>query len=85
MSECITAVVENGLLRPTEPLELPEGETVQLQVVRHHHEGQNEQRLQEMDAAFRAMWEEARKYPPEWWDEFERDLRENRLNFEERT
>jgi predicted DNA-binding antitoxin AbrB/MazE fold protein len=84
MSECITAVVENGLLRPTEPLELPEGERVELKLLRHSPAAGQPNDADEFAAVLAAMREEAAKYPPEWWDEFERDLRANRLNFEER-
>jgi hypothetical protein len=38
-----------------------------------------------LDHALDELQAEAAKYPKEWWDEFERDLQANRLNFEERV
>jgi hypothetical protein len=61
MSDCITAVVENGLLR----------------------HGLATQQPKDADK-LAAVRGKAAKYSPGWWDEFERDLRANRLNFEER-
>jgi hypothetical protein len=41
--------------------------------------------VREWDEALETFWAEGDKYPAEWWDEFERDLQANRLNFEERV
>jgi predicted DNA-binding antitoxin AbrB/MazE fold protein len=82
----ITATVENGVLRPSAPLGLPEGERFELEVVRPLSlDAEAEARVRRLDEAFDAFWEEAAKYPQEWWDDYERDLRANRMNFEERA
>ena len=38
----------------------------------------------EFEHALAEWYETADEYPPEWWADFDRFLRENRLNFEER-
>lgn len=84
MGRKITAVVEDGVLRPTEPLELPEGETLELEVVRLREPDQaREDRIRAFEQALDRFQEEARQLPREWWDEFERDLEANRVRFEE--
>lgn len=83
MAQRITAVVENGLLRPSEPISLPEGETVVLELVLPEEAA--EARVREWDQALAEFWSEGDKYSEEWWNDFERDLKANRLNFEERV
>lgn len=77
MAKILTAVVENGALRPVEPLDLPEGEQVELAILDRKPSSEFERSLDALQA-------EARRYPAEWWDEFDRELQENRVNFEVR-
>lgn len=51
MSEVITAVYENGFLRPLVPLPLQEHQTVQLQILPHLVLNQTEQVVQGLVAA----------------------------------
>jgi predicted DNA-binding antitoxin AbrB/MazE fold protein len=84
MSQRITAVVENGLLRPTEPLPIAEGKVVELELLGPVRSEVAEERIWNLAQALDELQAEAAKYPEEWWDEFERDLNANRVNFEER-
>lgn len=86
MGQRILATVENGVLRPSAPLGLPEGERFGLEVVRPVSlDAEAEARVRRLDEAFEAFWEEPAKYPQEWWDEYERDRQANRVNFAERA
>lgn len=51
MSEIITAVCENGMLRPQNPLSLTDGQTVRLQVLTEEAEEEAEQIIQSLVAA----------------------------------
>jgi len=83
MGQKITAIIENGLLRPMQPLELPEGRTIELEVVRM--EEAPEARVRAWNKALQEFWDEADQLPEEWWDDYERGIQENRLNFQERV
>jgi len=86
MTERITAVMEKGMFRPLQPVDVPEGRHVELEVVRLLPTVEDrELAVRQMDQAFQEFWEEAAQYPEEWWDEFQRDLQANRMNFEERV
>jgi predicted DNA-binding antitoxin AbrB/MazE fold protein len=67
MTTCITAVFEGGLLRPTTPLELPEGTRVEL-IIRSEHANAKESRaaaniLAEIAALPTAASELAKEHP----------------------
>lgn len=79
MTRTIAAVVERGALRPKEPLGLAEGEEVTVTITRP---GVSEE---EFERALDAAQAAAKEYPEEWWDDFDRELRENRVTFEERV
>jgi predicted DNA-binding antitoxin AbrB/MazE fold protein len=86
MTRRVTAVVENGVLKPLEPLELPEGKCLEFDIeVDDPLRPPAEEANRRFDEALEAVWREARKYPKEWWDDFDRELRENRVTFEERV
>lgn len=51
MSEIITAVYSNGVLRPKKPLSLRDGQTVRLQVLTEEAEEEAEQIIQSLVAA----------------------------------
>jgi len=51
MSEIITAVYSNGMLRPQNPLSLTDGQTVRLQVLREEASKDTEQIIQSLVAA----------------------------------
>jgi predicted DNA-binding antitoxin AbrB/MazE fold protein len=51
MSEIITAVYSNGMLRPQNPLSLTDGQTVRLQVLTEEAEEEAEQIIQSLVAA----------------------------------
>ena len=51
MSEIITAVYSNGMLRPQNPLSLTDGQTVRLQVLREEASFEAEQIIQSLVAA----------------------------------
>ncbi len=51
MSEIITAVYSNGMLRPQNPLSLTDGQTVQLQVLTLEASSEAEQIIQSLVAA----------------------------------
>jgi predicted DNA-binding antitoxin AbrB/MazE fold protein len=51
MSEIITAVYENGMLRPQNPLSLRDGQTVRLQVLTEETASEAEQVIQSLVAA----------------------------------
>lgn len=51
MSEIITAVYSNGVLRPQNPLSLKDGQTVRLQVLREETADEAEQIIQSLVAA----------------------------------
>ena len=80
MTTTIRAVVENGQLRPLEPLDIEEGRHVRLEVL-DLGAPTDPARLR---AALEALRESAKEYSEEFRDEFQRDIRENRLNFPER-
>jgi hypothetical protein len=85
MSETFTAVVKDGTLQPTEPLGMPDGSKVELRVIRRLPDPEERaNHVRRFNEALDALQAEAAKYPDEWWDEFDRELRENRVNFEER-
>ncbi len=82
MHKRVTAVVEDDIIRPREPLGLPNGSEVEV-VLRPQFRTPEEirqgaERVRELLATIR---EEATAYPEEWWDDFQRDLETNRLNF----
>ena len=86
MTERIAAVVENGLLRPLEPLDIPEGQEVELAVVRLIPTADEEaEDVEQFVKALRELREEAARYPDAWWDDFQLELEANRMNFEERV
>ena len=51
MSEIITAVYSNGMLRPQNPLSLTDGQTVRLQVLTEEAADETEQIIQSLVAA----------------------------------
>lgn len=51
MSEIITAVYENGILRPLSPVSLPPGSTVRLQVLAVEPANEDERIIQSLIAA----------------------------------
>jgi predicted DNA-binding antitoxin AbrB/MazE fold protein len=79
MTRTFAAVVEHGVLRPKEPLNLADGQevTVTLPEPRMSNE--------DFERALAAAQAAAREYSDEWWNDFDRELRENRMNFEERV
>lgn len=81
----VRAVVEQGLLRPVEPLDLPEGRTVTVEVAVAPPGDEVTARVGTCEDALDALQQEAGRYSDEWWDEFERELREDRLHFVERV
>ena len=83
MTERIAAVVENGVLRPLEPLDIPEGQEVELAVVRLIPTEVED--VEQFVKALRELREEAARYPEAWWDDFQRELEASRMNFEERA
>jgi predicted DNA-binding antitoxin AbrB/MazE fold protein len=83
MGQRITAVMENGLLRPTQPLELAEGGTVELEVIRRAESA--EARVRAWNEALQEFWDEGDQLPQEWWDDYERGIQEDRLTFQERV
>jgi predicted DNA-binding antitoxin AbrB/MazE fold protein len=89
MSDTITAVVQDGVLKPRQPLDLPEGREVELQIIRLLPTSEEEpvpaRDLQHLSRTLARIREEAAKFPAEWWDDFEEELRQNRMNFEERV
>lgn len=85
MAQRITAVVENGLLRPTEPLSMPEGKIIELEFVRPALTEADEKRIRELEQALDDLQAEGANYSDEWWNDFERELQANRLNFVERV
>jgi predicted DNA-binding antitoxin AbrB/MazE fold protein len=85
MSQRITAVLEGGVLKPLKPLDIPEGREVELQILGVvPTAAEEDEEIRQFEEALDRLQEEAAKYPEEWWDEFQRELRENRMNFEER-
>jgi predicted DNA-binding antitoxin AbrB/MazE fold protein len=80
------AVLQDGALKPHEPLEIPDGQELELAVVRLIPDAREEQEsLGRLEETLRRIREEAAKYSDEWWDEFQRDIQANRVNFEERV
>ena len=51
MSEIITAVYSNGMLRPQNPLSLTDGQTVRIQVLTEEAASETEQIIQSLVAA----------------------------------
>ena len=84
MVKHVSAVVENGQLRLTEPLDLPEGREVELAVRVLPTPEEQEQDIAELEAALKELREAAAEYPPGMIEEFQRELQANRLNFPER-
>jgi predicted DNA-binding antitoxin AbrB/MazE fold protein len=77
MTDRITAVVENGCLRPNEPLDIPDGREVEVRITLMETPEGEEQRKQRLLANLARLQGAAAKYPDEWWDEFQTDLRDN--------
>jgi len=85
MGQRITAVVENGLLRPTEPLSMPEGKVIEIEFVRPVRTEAEKMRIRDLEHALDELQAEAANYSDAWWDDFERELQTNRVSFEERV
>jgi predicted DNA-binding antitoxin AbrB/MazE fold protein len=84
MTERLTAVREGDMLKLVEPVDLPEGRQIELQVVRILPDEQEaEKRVRSFLEAIAALQEEAARHP-EWWDELDREVKEHRLNIPER-
>ena len=82
MGQRLQLVVENGALKPVEPLDLTEGEVLNVDLVsRHIPEVDEEEETRLWEEALDAISKAAAEVPPGWWEEFHRDLNENRLNF----
>ena len=85
MSETFTATIEGGVLKPKVPLGLPEGRELELAIVRLVPSPEEDAAdAAAFEKALDDWYEAAAECSPEWWDDFERELRENRMNFEER-
>jgi predicted DNA-binding antitoxin AbrB/MazE fold protein len=80
----VEAIVENGYLKPVEPLGIDDGRRVELDLRLVPTPSEAEQDLSGLEETLSDIREGAAEYSQEWWDDFDRDLRENRLNFEER-
>ena len=77
MVKHVTAVVENGVLRPLEPLEIPEGREVEL-VVRLVPAQEEIRRRIEAVKAMQDTWPETDGELAEDWEAFHQELQENR-------
>jgi predicted DNA-binding antitoxin AbrB/MazE fold protein len=77
------AVVENGTLRPLEPLGLSEGAAVEVKVRIPEPVRTPEERARSFREALDALQEEAAKYPDESWEQFEADINAGRTKWEE--
>ena len=80
----VKAVVEDGVLRPLEPLSVPEGRQVELVVRVILTPEERQEQHQRFRETLRRIREAAANYPDEWWDQFQRDIEDNRMNFGER-
>ena len=77
----VKAVVEGGLLRPLEPLAVPDGREVELVVRVIPTPEEREEKARRLENALAEFREEADKLGPEWWAEFERDINEGRTDW----
>lgn len=85
MVEKVRAVVQDGVLKPLEPLDIPNWQEVEVEVTSIlETPEETRKRNLEIIEALREWDEEARKYPKEWWDEFQRELQANRFTIPER-
>lgn len=82
VTKTIPAVYERGVFRVKEPVDLEEGQEVDLQIrVRQTPQLSPNERIK----ALLAEWDaEPDEESEEWWEEFRAFLKENRLNFPER-
>jgi predicted DNA-binding antitoxin AbrB/MazE fold protein len=81
MFTTVKAVYENGVLRPQEPLDLEDGQEVDVQIWVHGADQPQHERI----SALLTKWAaEPDDTSDEWWDEFDAFLKANRLNFPER-
>lgn len=88
MSAKVTGIRHGDVLKLDVPEDIPEGQRVELQLVRVLPKGTDEEREEARDIeafveAIRALQEEAAR-DPEWWDEFDRDRRRYPIVFPER-
>lgn len=81
MALTFQVVMENGRLRPLNPLPLREGEQAEITLV-FPEDVEPEETLAEV---LRDIREESDRHSPEWWDDFDQFIRDNRVNFVERT
>lgn len=80
MSQTYEVVVEDGKLRPLQPIPLREGDHAEVSLVSDEFaEGET------LSDVLRDIREDAAKYPEAWWDDFEKVIQENRVDFVERT
>lgn len=73
-------VMENGRLRPLEPVPLQEGEQAEISLTPTGMATSEES----LSDVLRDIREEAAQHSDEWWDDFERIIQENRVTFAER-
>jgi predicted DNA-binding antitoxin AbrB/MazE fold protein len=80
----VKAVVQDGVLRPLEPLSVPEGREVEVVVRVIPTPEERDEQHHRFRETLRRIREEAARYPDEWWDQFQRDIEGNRMNFGDR-
>jgi predicted DNA-binding antitoxin AbrB/MazE fold protein len=77
----VKAVVQDGVLRPLEPLAVPEGREVEVVVRVIPTPEEREEKARRLEEALTRFHEEADKLGPEWWAEFERDINAGRTDW----
>ncbi len=86
MSSKVRAIVDDGMLRLLEPLDIPKGRLVEVSVeVSTMNAGTTEEdEVLAFERALDAIQEAAAEHSEEWWDEFQQELAANRLCIPER-
>ena len=84
MSMTFDAVLADGVLKPTTPIDLPDGAQVHLAVLDYQVPDGPEMSVEEEMRFWDEWFAEPNPVSKEKWDEFARFLKENRFNIEER-
>jgi predicted DNA-binding antitoxin AbrB/MazE fold protein len=79
MPRKVTAIVRNGGFAPLEPLNLPEGRQVELDVTVVPTPEEQTEKMERLLRNLGRLQEEAAQYPEEWWDDFQKELETNRF------
>ena len=80
MLRTIRVIVENGLLRPLEALNLPEGAVLEGEVSVSGVGEDGDDNPRSLEEGLRKLQDALAKHPEEWWEQFDRGIAAGRID-----